>query len=59
MASADYPGGYYRDQAERTRRSAEGADLPDVKEQLYVIADEYDDMARQRERDLMHAAGHS
>jgi hypothetical protein len=51
MAAADYPAEYYRDQAKRTRRRAESATLPDVKEQLLMIAEEYDDMARQREGD--------
>ena len=41
---------YYRDQARRIRELAEVTSLPDMKEQLGMIADQFDRLARQHER---------
>ena len=56
MAFDGHPIQYYRDQARRIRRQAECARTPEVREQLAIIADDYEDMASRRERDLIYSS---
>jgi hypothetical protein len=37
---------HYRDRAERVRRLAEGVADPDLRYQLHIVADDYNDLAR-------------
>ncbi len=40
---------FYRDKATRIRALAEGFSLPDTKDRLLMIADQYDRLAEQQE----------
>ncbi len=43
---------FYRNEAERIRRLAEETSLPDLKQQLLMIADQFDRLAKQYELGL-------
>jgi len=52
MPRGGSPAQYYRDQAKRIREIAATCKLPEIKEQLMTIADQFDRLAAQYATDL-------